>query len=56
MAWVNTDYLIVGIIVGYVLNPLLAAAIAIVSNAWKATRSSCTGDCNQGRNCTCRSK
>jgi hypothetical protein len=47
------DYLITGIAVGYFLNPLLASAIAIVSNAWKGTGSTCSGNCNQGRNCNC---
>jgi len=53
MSWINMDYLVVGIAVGYFLNPLLASIIAIVTNAWCNTNSSCTGDCNQGRSCNC---
>ena len=49
-------YLIIGIIIGYILNPLRASFIAIITNAWKSTNSLCTGDCNQGRNCTCGEK
>ena len=53
MTWAQTDYLVVGIIVGYVLNPILAAARAIVVNAWQNTGSACNSDCNQGRRCGC---
>ena len=56
MSWGNMDYLATGIVVGYFLNPLLATAVAIFTNAWRNTNSSCTGDCNQGRNCNCGKK
>ena len=53
MSWLNFNYLVVGIVVGYILNPLLAAIVAIFTNVMKNTNSACTGDCNQGRNCNC---
>jgi hypothetical protein len=36
-----------------ILAVVIAIAITIVR---LLPKSSCTGDCNQGRNCTCRSK
>ena len=56
MIWAQFDYLIVGIIFGYVLNPFLAAAWAVFVNAWKNTGSACNQNCNQGRNCNCGAK
>jgi hypothetical protein len=56
MSWAQTDYLIVGIIIGYILNPFLAATRAILVNAWKNTGSACNQNCNQGRNCNCETK
>ena len=56
MEWSQIDYLVVGVVVGYILNPLLASFIAVMTNAWNATGSACNGDCNQGRSCNCGSK
>jgi hypothetical protein len=56
MNWLNLEYLVYGIAVGYFLNPLLATVVAIFTNAWRNTNSTCTVDCNQGRNCTCGGK
>lgn len=54
MSWLNFNYLVIGIIVGYILNPLLAAVVALFTKVMENTTSACTGDCKQGRNCTCK--
>ena len=47
-----------GILLGMAIFPLITfirVLMTIAINAWVAT-SACTGDCNQGRNCTCMRK
>lgn len=48
-----------GFWVGVFMYPaytLVRITLIILTNAWTATYkpSACTGDCNQGRNCTCK--
>lgn len=50
-----SDTFFYGLLIGYVTYPFWQALKAIVVNAWNRT-STCTGDCNQGRNCTCKEK
>ena len=51
------EIFIYGVLIGYILNPFLSIAKAILINAFNATYTpGCTGDCNQGRNCTCKEK
>jgi hypothetical protein len=49
------EIFIYGVMVGFFLNPFLTTLTAILTNAWNRT-SACHGDCNQGRNCTCKDK
>ena len=49
------EIFIYGIVIGYFLNPFLAVTKVILVNAWNAT-TNCNGDCNQGRDCTCKEK
>jgi hypothetical protein len=52
---INFNYLAIGIMIGYIANPLLATLSAImIKILFNVNNSSCTQDCNQGRNCTCR--
>jgi hypothetical protein len=47
-----------GVLLGLVIVPLITlirTLMTIAFNAWNET-SACTGDCNQGRNCTCMGK
>lgn len=47
-----------GVLFGFLIVPLITlirVLMTIAINAWVAT-SACTGDCNQGRNCTCMRK
>ena len=50
-----TEIFIYGLLLGYLLNPFISTLKAILTNAWNATNA-CHGDCNQGRNCTCKEK
>ena len=49
------EIFIYGMLLGYLLYPFIAVTKAILTNAWNAT-SNCNGNCNQGRNCTCKDK
>ena len=51
------EYLVLCFALGYISYPVLQIIKAIFINAWNATYTSgCTGNCNQGRNCTCKNK
>jgi hypothetical protein len=54
MDYINFNYLAIGIIIGYIANPLMAAFSAIIMKILFETNSNCTHNCNQGRNCTCK--
>ena len=49
------EVFIYGLVVGYLLYPFFSVIKAIFMNAYNATYTSgCSGNCNQGRNCTCK--
>lgn len=55
MGWNTIDWFFLGLLIGYFLFPFFDIAKTILTNAWNAT-SACHGNCNQGRNCTCKDK
>jgi len=55
MDFINFNYLVFGIIIGYAANPFLSLMSKIMINVlFDERNSSCNNNCNQGRNCTCR--
>jgi len=51
------DYIVLAFALGYISYPFINAIRAVFINAYNATYpSKCTGNCNEGRNCTCKDK
>lgn len=46
-----TWHFFIGMVLSFIVGTLFG--IYTVSVGWANGRSTCTGDCNQGRNCTC---
>lgn len=50
------EYFICGLVVGWLLHALWVYLISPILHNILGDDTNCSGDCNQGRNCSCKDK